>query len=110
MPIKSRTNPGEYLFVGIKGSVVALRKDDGGIAWEVRLSRGMTFVPLVQEGDRLFAASGGEVTCLDCATGKVLWRNQLKGYGIGYVALAGAGFPTSAVASIEAAQAAAAAG
>ena len=64
-------------------------------------------MPIVQEGDRLYAASGGEVSCLERATGKVLWHNPLKGYRTGFVALAGSGFPTSAAATEQAAQAAA---
>jgi hypothetical protein len=47
------------------------------------------------------------VSCLECATGNVLWHNPMKGYGTGFVALAGSGFPTSAAATDQAAQVAA---
>ena len=100
----------EHLYVGIKGGVLALRKFDGSAAWFTKLRRGSSFVPVILEGDRIYAASGGEVSCLDATTGALLWHNQLKGYGMGYAALAGAGFPTSAAALEQAAQAAAAAG
>ncbi len=107
MPSKSKFNPMEFLYVGIKGAVLALKKSDGSIAWKTDLSRGSSFVPIVQDGARLFAGSGGEVTCLDCESGRVLWRNPLKGFGTGYLALAGGGFPTSAAAETAAIAAAA---
>jgi outer membrane protein assembly factor BamB len=100
----------EHLYVGIKGGVLALRKHDGKVTWFTKLRRGSSFVPIIQEGDRLYAASGGEVTCLDATSGAVLWHNTLKGYGTGYASLAGAGFPTGAAALEQAARAAAAAG
>jgi outer membrane protein assembly factor BamB len=108
MPSTSKSTVGDLLFVGIKGHVVAIRKSSGAVVWSVRPGRGSTFVPIVQEGDRLYTASGGEVSCLDAATGKLLWCNPLKGYGVGYAALAGAGFPTAAAALEQAAQDAAA--
>lgn len=107
MPTKTKSAISEHLYVGIKGTVVAIRKYDGAIAWSTKLYRGSSFVPIIQEGDRLYAASGGEVSCLDCATGTVIWNNHLKGYGMGYAALAGAGFPISAAAMEEASRRAA---
>jgi len=109
MPIKSKAASSEHLYVGIKGHILGIRKYDGTVAWSTKLRRGSSFVPIIQEGDRLYAASGGEVSCLDSATGTVLWHNQLKGFGMGYAALAGGGFPFSA-AALEAQAAAAAAG
>jgi hypothetical protein len=38
----------EFLYVGIKGAVLALRKNDGSILWKTDLSRGSSFVPIVQ--------------------------------------------------------------
>jgi outer membrane protein assembly factor BamB len=108
MPSKSKFDPMQFLYVGIKGCVLALRKSDGTIAWRTELARGSSFAPIVQDGARLFAGSGGEITCLDCEGGKVLWHNPLKGFGTGYLAIAGGGFPTSAAAAEQAATAAAA--
>ena len=107
MPAKKTTT--DFLYVGIHGTVLALRKSDGEVAWSVRMRMGSSFVPLVQEGGRVYAASGGEVTCLDSASGEILWHNTLKGLGTGYVALAGASFPIGAAALEQAAHAAAAA-
>jgi outer membrane protein assembly factor BamB len=109
MPSK-KFNPMEFIYVGIRGHVVALRKNDGSIAWKADLPKGSTFVPIVQDGDRLYAASGGEVACLDCATGKAIWHNPMKGYGTGFVALAGSGFPAGAASLEQAAQVALATG
>ena len=100
----------EQLYVGIKGGVLAMRKSDGTTVWYTRLRRGTSFVPLIVEDDRIYAASGGEITCLDATTGAQIWHNELKGYGTGYAALAGAGFPIGAAASEESSRAAAAAG
>jgi outer membrane protein assembly factor BamB len=108
MPSKPKSEIAGLLYVGIQGNVVAVRMSDGTIAWNTKLRAGSSFVPIVQEGDRIYAASGGEVSCLDSATGTVLWHNRLRGLGAGYAALAGGGFPISAAALDEAAQASAA--
>jgi outer membrane protein assembly factor BamB len=97
----------QLVYVGIRGQVVALDQESGTVAWSVELHRGSSFVPIVVEGSRVFAASGGEVTCLDAQTGALLWHNPLKGFGMGYAMIAGA--PNQAVASAVAAAEAAAA-
>jgi len=107
--VPSPRSSSPFLFVGIKGSVVALKRDDGEIAWSVRLPKGSSLVPLVVEDGFVFAVSGGEVSCLEARTGKLVWHNKLKGYGTSYAMLAGAQNP-SAMAALEAAAAAAAAG
>ena len=91
------------LYVGIQGSVVAIRKRDGAIAWSTRLRKGSSFVPIVHEAGRVYAVSGGEVSCLDGASGELLWHNPLTGFGTGYASLAGAGDATSASGSEQAA-------
>jgi outer membrane protein assembly factor BamB len=37
---------------------------------------------------RLIATTGGEVFCLDAATGKRIWHNELAGQGYGLAAIA----------------------
>jgi outer membrane protein assembly factor BamB len=100
-----------FVYLGIRGCVVALDQESGQIAWSAELHRGSSFVPIVVEGSRVFAASGGEVTCLDATTGALLWHNPLKGFGMGYAMLAGASNQgvASAVAAAEAAAAGASA-
>ena len=105
-----RTAERELVYVGIKGFVVALDQTSGEVAWSTELRRGSSFVPIVVEGSRVIAVSGGEVTCLDAATGRLLWHNPLKGYGMSYAMIAGASNQAvaSAVAEAQAHAAAAA--
>ena len=103
----SKSSAPSLLYVGIKGSVVALDRATGSIVWTARLARGSSLVPLVVENGRVLAVSNGEVSCLDARTGKLIWHNELKGYGTGFAMLAGAQDP-SVVAAVAAAAAAAA--
>lgn len=75
------------IFLGIKGSVIALDPATGRPLWTVHL-RGSSFVNVVLDGDKLYAATQGEVYCLDPATGAERWHNELKGYGRGLVTIA----------------------
>jgi outer membrane protein assembly factor BamB len=97
------------LFVGIKGCVVALRRSDGEVVWSSKLRAGTTLVPIVMDARSLYAISGGEVTCLDPATGDTVWHNELKGYGTGFASFAqDVHAVVPAAAAVAAAQAAAA--
>ena len=44
---------------------------------------------VVLENGDLFAATHGELFCLDAATGHIRWHNLLKGLGWGLVTIAG---------------------
>ena len=77
----------ELVFIGIKGSVVALNRRTGEQVWATRL-KGSDFVNVVVEEGRVFAASYGEIFCLDPLTGRGLWHNRLKGFGIGLATIA----------------------
>jgi outer membrane protein assembly factor BamB len=77
----------ELLFVGIKGSVVALYRNSGQQAWATRL-RGMDFVNVLLEDGVVLATCCGEIFCLDALNGKVLWHNPLKGFGRGLATMA----------------------
>ncbi len=78
------------IFLGIKGSVVALDRATGTEVWNCAL-KGTDFVNVfLAEGD-LFAATRGEIYCLDQATGHIRWRNPLKGLGWGLVTIAAEG-------------------
>jgi outer membrane protein assembly factor BamB len=100
------------VFVGINGTVIALRKENGEIAWTRRLPSGEAHVPLIVDSLHVFAVSGGEVSCLDAPTGDVVWHTPL-GFGTGHAVLGASA--SSRVASVTdaivaAAQAASAAG
>jgi outer membrane protein assembly factor BamB len=75
------------IFLGIRGSVVALDKNSGARVWETKL-KGGNFVTLLVDGDRVLAGAHGEIFCLDVATGKILWQDGLKGYGLGLMSIA----------------------
>ncbi len=77
----------DLIFIGIKGSVVALYRDTGQPAWATRL-KGMDFVNVVLEGDKVLATACGEIFCLDALAGRLLWNNPLKGYGRGLATIA----------------------
>jgi len=80
------------LYLGVKGSVVALDADTGRQLWATHL-KGSDFVHVVLEGDNLYATTRGEVFCLDPGTGDGRWHNPLKGFGYGLVSVACAGAP-----------------
>jgi outer membrane protein assembly factor BamB len=63
----------------------------------VRGAERADFVNLLLDGDRVLAASKGEVYCLDGATGQVLWHNSLPGRGYGIVSMAMTGGTSSPV-------------
>lgn len=77
----------EVLFVGIQNVVVALRRRDGVELWRTKLKSG-GFVTVLWDGESLFAASNGEVFCLDPVGGSIVWHNRMKGLGTGIVSLA----------------------
>jgi hypothetical protein len=89
----------DLLFIGIKGSVVALYRDTGQQAWATHL-KGMDFVNVVLEGDKVLATACGEIFCLDALAGTGLWTNPLKGYGRGLATLATDGNPNASNASV----------
>ena len=103
------TNPS--VFIGIRGTVLALDRATGEELWRRPLV-GSDFVNVaLVEGD-LFATSRGELFALDPGTGEVRWHNPLKGLGRGLLTIA-AGAQQAVVMSEKKrrdAQAAAAAG
>jgi len=77
----------DLIFIGIKGTVVALYRTTGQQAWSNRL-KGMDFVNVVLENGKVLATCSGEIFCLDALDGRVLWHNPLKGLGRGLVTIA----------------------
>jgi outer membrane protein assembly factor BamB len=88
---------GNTLFIGIKGTVLALDRVSGQEIWRTDLLRS-EFVNLVLQDGDLYAATAGELYCLDPATGRTRWHNQLKGLGRGLIAIAQSGSPQSLLA------------
>lgn len=76
----------QLIYIGIRGSVLALQRDSGELIWEAKLP-GSSFVNLAWDDERVYALSNGEVFCLDAREGSVLWKNPLKGFGYGLGAI-----------------------
>src|SRR5215212_5393413 len=81
---RSRTEP---LYVGIKGTVLALDRSSGAELWRTKL-KGTAVVIIHRDADNLFAMTQGEVFCLDPNGGALRWHNPLKGFGYGLGSLA----------------------
>ena len=79
----------DTIFVGVKGTVVAIDRATGETQWSTEL-KGSDFVNVtLQDGD-LFASCRGRLYRLDPSTGAVQWCNELPGLGWGIVTIAGA--------------------
>jgi outer membrane protein assembly factor BamB len=102
-------SPNDLIVIGLAPRVLALRKATGEVVWATELASTGSLTTVRVEGGRVYAGCLGEVTCLDLATGAVLWHNPLKGYGIHPVLFAGDG-PAAASAAESAAGAAGAIG
>lgn len=76
------------VFVGIKGTVLALDRATGEEVWRSPLA-GADFVNVVLVDGDLFATARGEMFALEPSTGKILWHNPLKGLGRGLLTIAG---------------------
>lgn len=108
-----------FVYIGIKTSVLALDRKTGEVRWTVKLpvkfggSSVSGLANVYCDGDALFASAAGEMFCLDPKTGAIVWQNQLKRMGTGFVSIATeSGSPrgsTAAAAGASAAIAAAAA-
>jgi outer membrane protein assembly factor BamB len=77
----------ELVFIGIKGSVVALNRATGQQIWATNL-KGSDFVNVVVQDGKVLASCYGEIFSLDPPTGNVLWHNPLKGFGRGLATIA----------------------
>ncbi len=75
------------VYLGIKGSVVAVEAGTGRQLWARQL-KGVDLVNVMLDGDRLYAATHGEVFCLDPRSGAIRWHNPLKGWGWGMISIA----------------------
>jgi outer membrane protein assembly factor BamB len=80
----------KIIYLGVKGSVVAIDSATGQPVWSTSL-KGAEFVNVVLDGDNLFVTTRGEIFCLDPQGGGIRWHNPLKGYGLGIITIAGEG-------------------
>jgi outer membrane protein assembly factor BamB len=77
----------QLVFIGIKGSVVALNRATGQQAWATHL-KGSGFVNVVLQNGAVLASCSGEIFCLDSLTGNGMWHNPLQGFGRGLATIA----------------------
>ncbi len=77
----------QLVFIGIKGSVVALNRATGQQVWATQL-KGTEFVNVVLQDGAVLASCCGEIFCLDALTGVRMWHNPLKGFGLGLATIA----------------------
>lgn len=91
----------DTLYIGMKGSVVAVDRASGHTKWTTRLG-GSRFVVVVLDGDLVVAHTKGELFGIDAGTGRILWKNRLPGMGYGFATVASANIGTNqAVAAIK---------
>lgn len=77
----------DLVFIGIRGSVVALIRTTGQQMWATHL-KGFGFVNVVLQREAVLASCYGEIFCLDPLTGNARWHNPLKGFGRGLATIA----------------------
>ncbi|MFN8251223.1 MAG: PQQ-binding-like beta-propeller repeat protein [Ferruginibacter sp.] len=101
------------LYILSKGRVAAISKKDGSIIWEVKLKEyvgsgsAYSFGQITAEAGKIYVGTTGILVCLDAKDGSLVWKNDLKGWGYGFVSIAGAGNDSSAAAAAAAASQAA---
>ncbi len=91
-------NSDNILLLGLNQSVAAISKHDGQTLWKTELPTALSgddFVTVVSDGHFVFAHTYGKLHCLDLANGRVLWSNDLKGYGYGVASLCFPGSPSA---------------
>ena len=89
-------DPENIVLVGVKGAVLAFRRDTGAHLWATELkSSSSDFVTVTSDLDRVYAHTGGELFCLDLQSGQKLWHDGLKGFGYGIASITLPGLPGS---------------
>ena len=89
----------DLIFVGIKGTAIALDRTTGKQVWATHL-KGSNFVNVLLQGEQVLATTCGEVFCLTAMNGDPLWNNPLTGFGLGLATLSTAFASPNANASI----------
>lgn len=87
-----------HLYIACNGIVAAVDPATGKEKWRTELPTGSlltgnrkTDVCILEHEDRVYAGAKGHLFCLDAETGRIRWKNELKGMGYNEVTLAMAG-------------------
>lgn len=90
------------VLLGVKGAVLAFRRDTGVHLWATELKSSTNrFVTVTADEDRAYAHTGGELFCLDLQSGQILWQDGLAGFGYGIASLALPGAAPASPAAFE---------
>ena len=90
-------NINDILLLALKHKITAIFKSDGREVWCTELRGGVnssssSFITLICDDSHVFAYSGGRLHCLDLSSGRLLWTNELPGYGYGLASLCVPGY------------------
>jgi outer membrane protein assembly factor BamB len=79
----------EIILIGVKHTVSAVSRADGHVLWTTKLPGGLgsDFVAVACDGERVFAHSSGQLFCMELSSGRMLWTNELRGYGYGLASI-----------------------
>lgn len=97
------------LFVLTNGRVAAIDKKTGDVIWEVKLKTHLghnlsyNIGQLTVEGDKIFVGISGYLLCLQTKDGSMVWKNELKGWGLQFISMANAGNEAAAASIAKAA-------
>lgn len=80
--------PKDFLVIGIGNHILAIDKSTGEEIWRTQLGQAAPLqISLHIEDEKVFAGYFGRLYCLETRTGKILWKNNLRGLGNGLVAI-----------------------
>lgn len=101
----------DLIFTGFNKRVAALDRASGEIVWHWK-ARHNGYVTLLLDSGHLIVSVNGFMYALDALTGRLIWENEMAGFGYGVTSLVsqngvtGASLPAQAAAVAAAAQAA----
>ena len=100
----------DLIFTGFNKRVAALHRNTGEIVWRWKAHHN-GYVTLLLDGDMLIVSVNGFMYALEALTGRLIWENEMEGFGYGVTSLVskngvtGASLPAQA-AAVDASQAA----
>ena|SRR5690349_24084671 len=95
------------LIIGTNGYVARIDPATGQELWRTPLIPGLfsgtsyTDVSVLIRDNSVFAGARGHLFCLDLASGKISWHNELKGMGYNDVAIAMEGISIQYLAKVQ---------